>query len=151
MQQLTYWYLEFEAYKLDDNVYVKEIAILKGDRTQCYTYHINLHAIPVPATTSEKYKWQKSQLALSWSFGEYTFDEAVAKIKERIGEGDLIFISDAYSRMYLEQYFPKVTYQPCEIEFEMNHCPNENCDVRHGDQCARRRVHEMRYADYNEL
>ena len=65
MQQLTYWHLEFEAYKLDGNVFVKEIAILKGNRTQCWTYYINQHAVPLP--TSPEYLWQKSLLGFAWS------------------------------------------------------------------------------------
>ena len=149
MQQLTYWYLEFEAYKLDGNVFVKEIAILKGNRTQCWTYYINQHAVPLP--TSPEYLWQKSLLGLAWSYGDHTFEEAIALIKEKVAEEDLVFVSDPHASHFLKQYLPKITYQPCEIGFEMIHCPSENCDVRHGDQCARRKVHEIRYADNHEL
>jgi hypothetical protein len=149
MHQLTYWYLEAEAYKLNGDVFIKEIAILKGDRTQCYTFHVNQHAFSLP--TSEEYTWQKSKLGLSWSYGNHTLDEAIALIKEKTVEEDLIFVSDPEISLFLKQYFPKITYQPCEIGFQMIHCPSENCDVRHGDQCARRKVHEIRYADNHEL
>jgi hypothetical protein len=149
MQQLTYWYLEFEAYKIDGNFFVKEIAILKGDRTQCYTYYIKQHAVP-PPVSSEEYQLQKSLLGLAWSYGEHSFEEAMTLIKEKTAAEDLIFVSSAEARYFLSQYLA-VTYQPCEIGFEMIHCPSENCDVRHGDQCARRKVHELRYADNHEL
>jgi len=149
MQQLTYWYLELEAYKLDGNLFVKEIAILKGDRSQCWTYHIHQHALPLP--TSEEYQHQQSALQLAWSYGEHTFEEAIAIIKEKVADEDLVFVSDPHSSYFLKEYLPKITYQPCEIGFEMIHCPSETCDVRHGDQCARRKVHEIRYADFHEL
>ena len=149
MQQLTYWYLEYEAYKLDGNVFVKEIALLKGNRTQCWTYYINQHAVPLP--TAPEYLWQKSALGLAWSYGDHLFEEVITLIKEKVDEGDLVFVSDPHASHFLKQYLPKITYQPCEIGFEMIHCPSENCDVRHGDQCARRKVHEIRYADYHEL
>jgi len=68
MQQLTYWYLELEAYKLDGNLFVKEIAILKGDRSQCWTYHIHQHTFPLP--TTQEYQHQQSALQLAWSYGE---------------------------------------------------------------------------------
>jgi hypothetical protein len=149
MLQLTYWYLEAEAHILDGSVFVKEIAILKGDRTQCWTFHVNQHAFPLP--TSEEYSMQKSQLGLAWSYGDYTIEDAVAIIKEKTAEDDLIFVSDPQISLFLKQYFPKITYQACEIGFQMKHCPSENCDIRHGDQCARRKVHEIRYADNHEL
>ena len=149
MNQLTYWYLELEAYNVEGNVFVKEIAILKGDRTQCYTYFINQHSVPVP--TSEEYKNQKSLLGLAWSYGQYTFDEAIAAIKEKVAEDDLVFVSDPHSSYYIKQYLPKITYQLCEIGFKMVNCPSENCDVKHGNQCAGRKVHEIRYADNQEL
>ena len=149
MQQLTYWYLEAEAYKFDANFFVKEIAILKGDRTQCWTYYINQHAVPLP--TSPEYLWQKASLGLAWSYGEHTFDQAIALIKEKVAAEDLIFVSDPHTSHFLKQFLPKITYQPCEIGFEMIHCPSENCDVKHGDQCARRKVHEIRYSDNHEL
>jgi len=147
--QLTYWYLEIEAYSLDDNYYPKEIAILKGDRTQCYTYHINQHALPLP--TSPEYQSQKTALGLVWSYGQYTFEEALALIKEKVKNEDLIFVSDPDASCFIKEYLPKITYQPCEIGFEMKHCPSDHCDVRHGRQCARRKVHEIRYADHHEL
>ena len=80
MQQLTYWYLEAQAHKLDGNFFVKEIAILKGDRTQCFTYYIHHHSLPLP--TSQEYQDQKSKLRLAWTYGEHTFEEAIALIKE---------------------------------------------------------------------
>jgi hypothetical protein len=149
MQQLTYWYLEVEAYKLDGNFFAKEICILKGDRTECINLYINQHAVPVP--TTEEYQNQKSTLQLAWTYGEHTFEEAISIIKEKVSQEDLVFVSDPIAFRFLRQYLPKLTYQPCEIGFEMIHCPSENCDVRHGNQCARRRAHEIRYSDNNEL
>lgn len=149
MQQLTYWYLEAEGYYLDQNFFVKEIALLKGDRTQCWTYYINQHANATP--TSAEYISQRNSLGITWSYGEQTLDEVMAIIKEKIGETDLIFVSEPITSLHLKQYLPKITFQPCEIGFQMIHCPSENCDLRHGNQCARRRVHEIRYADNLEL
>lgn|ERR1700721_15037 len=149
MQQLTYWYLEAQAYKLDGNFFVKEIAILKGDRTQCFTYYIHHHSLPLP--TSQEYQDQKSKLGLAWTYGEHTFEEAIALIKEKVAEEDLVFISDITASYYLKQFLPKLTYQPCELGFDMIYCPSENCDVKHGDRCARRKVHELRYWDNHEL
>src|SRR5271156_6720010 len=132
--QLTYWYLEIEAYSLDDNYYPKEIAILKGDWTQCYTCHINQHALPLP--TSPEYQSKRTALGLVWSYGQYTFEEALVLIKEKVKNEDLIFVSDPEASHFIRQYLPKITCQPCEIGFEIKHCPSENCDVRHGSQCA---------------
>ena len=148
MHQLTFWYLECEAYQLDGNYFVKEIALLKGDRTQCWTYYINQHSVPLP--TCEEYNPQKATLRLAWSFGEHTVDEAMALIKEKVADDDLIFVSDSIAFQFLEKYL-KVTYQQCEVGFEMTHCPSENCDLQHGNQCARRKVHEIRYADHHDL
>lgn len=149
MQQLTYWYLELEGYELDGNIFAKEIAILKGDRTQCWTYFINQHALPLP--TTPEYQSQKSLLGLAWSYGDYTFEEAITKIKEKVGQTDLLFVSDPKCCQLLSQHLGGITYQPCEIGFQMINCPSEICDVKHGDKCARRKVHEIRFADNQEL
>jgi hypothetical protein len=147
MPQLTFWYLECEAYQLDGNYFVKEIALLKGDRTQCWTYYINQHAFPLPSCA--EYNLQKASLRLAWSYGEHTFDEAIVLINEKVINDDFIFVSNHDAFQFFEPYL-KVTYQPCEVGFEMNHCPSENCDLNHGNQCARRKVHEIRYADHHE-
>jgi hypothetical protein len=134
---LTFWY------------FPKEIALLKGDRTQCWTYYINLHAHPLP--TSTEYHSQKESLRLAWSYGEHTIDEAVALIKEKVAGDDFVFVSDHAAFLFFETYLLSVTYQQCELGFEMTHCPSENCDLNHGSKCARRKVHELRYSDHHDL
>jgi len=151
---LTYWYLELEGYNFGNDLFVKEIALLKGDRSQCYHYYVNQHAVAQPVNDDDEgIRNQKTELGLSWSFGEHTFHEAIALIKSKINDGDLIFVSDPQSSLYLKQYLPKITYQPCEYGFEMKNCPSEDCDIKHGNgtKCARRKVHEIRYADFHEL
>ena len=66
-QTTPFWYLDFEAYKVYGSFYVKEIAILKNDRTQCWIYYISHHGITVP--TSYEFQRQASQLQFAWSFG----------------------------------------------------------------------------------
>lgn len=150
MQQLTYWYLEAAAYHIDGNVFIKELALLKGDRTQCWTYYIHQHASPLP--TSPQYLLQKSLLGLSWNYGDHSLEEAIALIKEKISDADYVFISDSHAYHFIKQFLPLITYQPCEIGFQIKHCPSEYCDLKHSfDLCARRKVHEIRFADYHEL
>lgn len=145
---LTFWYLECEAYQLDGCYFPKEIALLNGDRSQCWTYYINLHAHPLP--TSIQYHSQKASLQLAWSYGEHTIDEAIVLIKEKVADADFVFVSDHAAFLFFETYL-SVTYQQCELGFEMTHCPSENCDLNHGSKCARRKVHELRYYDHYEL
>ena len=89
MNQTTpFWYLDFEAYKVYGSFYVKEIAILKNDKTECLTYYISHHGFSVP--TSYEFQRQASQLQLAWSFGEYRFDDAIQQIKSKIGNDFVI-------------------------------------------------------------
>src|SRR5271156_5844867 len=64
-----FWYLDFEGYQVYGTFYVKEISILKNDRTQCWTYHITQQYIEAP--TSFEFLRHAAQLKLEWCFGDY--------------------------------------------------------------------------------
>ena len=149
---MPFWYLEFEAYKVDGSFYVKEIAILKNDRTECWNYYISHHDISVP--TSYEFRRQASQLQLAWSFGDYRFDDAIVQIKTKIGNDIVIFCTrnseyDTEKYTFLKNFLPQLIEQFYEVGFEMVNCINDKCDVNHGF-CARQRMHELRYYDYNK-
>jgi hypothetical protein len=148
----SFWYLDFETYIVDSIFYVKEIAILRNDRTQCYTYYISHHGTSRP--TSYEYNRQESQLLLPWSFGDTTFDEAILDIKLKICNDIVIFSTandyDIKKFKFMKSYLPQLFEQPLEMGYLLINCANEKCDENHGF-CARRRVHEIRYYDYNNL
>src|SRR3977135_3560809 len=116
MNQTTpFWYLDFEACKVYGSFYVKEIAILKNDRTQCWTYYISHHGITVP--TSYEFQRQASKLQLAWSFGEYRFDDATEQIKSKIERDIAIFSTrnstyDTEKYTFLKNFLPQLTEQP---------------------------------------
>lgn len=148
-----FWYIDFEAYKVNDTFYVKEIAILKNDRTECWTYHISHHGTTLP--TSPDFRQQQSQLLLAWSYGEYnSFDQVIDLLKAKIGNNIVIFSSannnDTAKYKFLKNFIPHLTEQPYEFGFEMINCKSEKCDVTHGN-CARQRVYELRYCDYHNI
>ena len=150
---MTFWYLAFEACKVCGYFSVKEIAILKNDRTECRTYHISHYNIKEPS--SYEFLRQASQLQLAWSFGDYQFDDAIEQIKTKIGNGIAIFRTrnseyDTEKYTFLKNFLPQLAAQHYEVGFEMVNCINDKCDVGH-NFCARQRVHELRYYDYYNM
>src|SRR5271156_1209246 len=68
-QSAPFWYLDFEGYQVYGTFYVKDISILKNDRTHRWTYHITQQDIAAP--TSYEFLRHASQLKLKWCFGDY--------------------------------------------------------------------------------
>ena len=149
MNHFPFWYLDFEAYQIYNSFYVKEIAILKSDKTHCYTYYISHPFINVPRTY--EFKRQQSQ-QLDWSFGEHSFDRVIAEIKSKIGSDKVIFGTrlnsyDNAKFLYLKGYLPQLLDQPYEVGYQMTNCIADKCGINH-NFCARQRVHEHRYYDF---
>jgi hypothetical protein len=138
------WYVDFEAYQIDGHYYVKEIAII--DR-HCYNYFIkNPRHLPYLPNNSTTY-FQFTRHELPWNFGNVTFVEAIHDIRQKV-KFDTIYCKGTEKTKFLKAWLP----QTIEIDWipafnELNNCIHETCDYEHGNNCARRKVHEMQYAD----
>jgi len=148
-----FWYLDFEGYQVDGTFYVKEISILKNDRTQCWTYYITQQDIAAP--TSFEFLRHAAQLKLEWCFGDYRLEEAINAIKEVVGDESVYFCTrnstyDTDKYEFFKNFLPQLTEQHYEVGYNMVNCINDKCDVDH-NFCARQRVHELRFYDYHNL
>lgn len=142
-----FWYIDFEAVKFNNSYYVKEIAILQNNRTQCYNYHIRQPEMI--KSYSLEFEEQMHRIQIGWTYGDYSFDDAVKDIKIKLN-GNIAFTSNSEKCTFLKKYISQVTSQTNETPFITQHCLSDICDIRHAYHCARRKVHEMRFYDYNK-
>jgi len=138
-----YWYIDFEGYQFNDTFYIKEIAILSSDVSQCYNYFVHSPKFLHSATTRHQYH----QHNLRWDFGEHSFHDVINGINKKVGN-DMLFIKGEQKMKFLEQWLPNITDATWLPSFKnMNQCLHEVCDMKHGKMCARRKVFEMLYHD----
>lgn len=144
------WYIDFEGYHFDDTFHVKEIAILNKDTHQCYNYFIqNPFNIPdLPHTSATHFQYRRHNL--KWKCGDYQFWEAIFDIMCKIRD-DTVYGKGAEKVKFLQTWLPQIEDMVwIRTPFKnLNNCVGELCEFKHGRNCARRKVHELRYIDCN--
>jgi hypothetical protein len=144
--QEHYWYLDFEAYQVKGKYYLKEVALLSADGEYCYNYFIrNPSSMPYrPPGATTHYQYLKHQLR--WNFGDYHFNEAMDDIFKKVAD-DTILVKGREKVEYLKTELNNVKEIDWLPSFKyLNNCLHERCTVRHGNCCARRKVHELQFA-----
>lgn len=142
------WYIDFEAYQLDNKYYVKEISIVNKDTLQCYNYFVkNPSEIP-DRPNNQTFWYQYKRHHLRWKFGDYNFLEAIGDIIIKV-KGDAVFGKGPDKVNYLKIWLPQIEEMTWIVTpfRSLYNCISEVCEIEHGLNCARRKVHELRYVD----
>lgn len=143
------WYIDFEAYHFDNKFIVKEIAIVNEDASKCFNYFVkNPCKMPErPNTLSCYYQFKRHNLR--WTFGDYNFFEAIYDIQLKINSNDKVYAKGTEKSLFLQKWLPQLKESVwISPPFKkLNMCHNELCELKHGIFCARRKVHELRFAD----
>lgn len=142
------WYIDFEGYHFDNRFFVKEIAILNKDTYACYNYFVkNPCEIPLPPNT-QTIHYQFKRHNLRWKLGDYSFSEAIADIILKV-KHDAVYGKGTEKVKFLQRWLPQIeemTWITTSFK-NLYNCPSEVCEIRHGINCARRKVHELQYTD----
>jgi len=142
------WYIDMEAYHYNGNFIAKEIAIVNSDDSQCFHYFIkNPQDLPRrPATPSCYFQFKRHNL--DWNFGKWNFTDAISDIQQHIKD-DIVFAKGVEKTKFLQRWFPQLqdTVWISTPFKNLNKCFSALCNVKHGRNCARRKVHELMYAD----
>ena len=142
------WFLDFEGFQLpNDGFIVKEIAILSSDGDRCYNYFIR-GPKSITIDSGATYNYQYDRHKLKWEWGDYEFDEAMQDIENKIGF-DTVYVKGLEKCKFISLLLPKASY--IELQYvpafkHLNNCMQERCEVKHGNNCARRKVYELMHA-----
>jgi len=144
----TAWYIDFEGYQFDNRYIVKEIAIVNKDTLQCYNYFIkNPCKLPDrPNTQSIHYQYKRHNLR--WKFGDYHFFDAIGDIILKV-KCDAVYGKGTEKVKFLQTWLPQIkemTWITTSFK-KLYNCVTEVCEIEHGLNCARRKVHELHYVD----
>jgi hypothetical protein len=143
---MTKWLLDFEGFHFPNwGFVIKEIAILNmDDKDQCFNYFIK-----GPKCTSiggtKSFNFQLKRHNLCWEFGDYDFVEAMIDIARKLRDGT-VYMKGREKFNYLSPMFVSARFIELEgiPSFKCLHsCKDERCKVKHGNCCARRKVHEL--------
>ena len=145
---MLYWFLDFDGYHFPGVGFViKEIAILNTfDVDKCNNYFITgPRSVSIDDYKTLDYQYQMHKLR--WEFGDYEFNEAMMDIARKL-RSDTVFITGNEKFKFISNLFPSPNF--VEIEHmpafkNLNDCVHEWCQVKHGNHCARRKVHELRH------
>jgi hypothetical protein len=141
-----YWFCDFEAYQLESMCpFVKEIALLSNDQEYDCTYHVKYPYNMVFSSLEQKTaNVQYCRHRLPWSFGTYTFEQAIAGIQEHVLPHQLVFVKGLEKAQFLNQYIRNIRLLPEKPPMkDLNNCLDKVCWIPHGKYCARRKVHEL--------
>jgi len=144
---MPHWYLDFEAYQVHGTFYLKEVALLRSDGEFCYNYFIrNPSSMPIrPPSATTHYQYLKHRLR--WNFGDYYFNEAMNDIIYKVGNHKIL-VKGHEKVLYLRSVLDNIVEIDWLPSFKyLNNCLPERCKVRHGNHCARRKVHELLLAN----
>jgi len=143
------WYVDFEGYHYDGRFVVKEIAILNKVTLQCFHYFVknpcNLPNAPNTQTIDYQFKRHK----LRWKSGDYHFLDAICDIMTQVKHNDSVYAKGLEKVNYLKIWLPQIqemTWISTPFK-KLYNCVSEVCEIGHGLNCARRKVHELRYID----
>ena len=151
--EMLFFYCDFEGFSCGANEFiVKEISILSNDGMQCFTYRVGSpnNCTYFPRDSTFKYQYDRHHLA--WEDGDYCFSDAMGDIRQKV-LGSVMYVKGEQKQRFLEKYFPYVSQLDMLPSFsKLNSCPTEWCEYRHGKNCARRKVHELKYfVDNNKV
>jgi len=152
MQQY-WWYCDFEGYQLGSEKYVvKEILILFGDGSQCFTYLICLPAKHLFKTyNNSTCMYQFSRHRIPWTAGKHYFSHVMEDIQKKINRKS-VYVKDLEKARFLQDNnINAIDLDMLPSIQKLNACHNECCDYGHGSFCARRKVCELKhYIDMNK-
>ena len=140
------WFLDFEGFHFPGRGFIiKEIAILnKTDKDQCYTYFIT-GPKTIHMCNGATFNFQYKRHHLLWEFGDYEFVEAMMDVARWLKDST-VYMKGREKFDFIRGMFPLVKF----IELDgipafkyLNNCMNQRCSVKHGNCCARRKVHEL--------
>jgi hypothetical protein len=140
------WFIDFEGYQSGANYFVvKEIALLDENGQQCHVYFVKSPINYFYNHNDLTMQFQYNRHQLKWQDGDYTFGHVMKLICQKVKD-NLVFVKGFEKKNFLERYLPRV------IDLKMlpslkylNSCMTECCDKKHGNYCARRKVHELKY------
>lgn len=140
-----YWFLDFEAYKFEEDFIIKEICILSSDGLQCFNYHVSSpKTYPCLIKYIKTFDYQLKRHKLSWNSGECKFEDVMKEIVEKISDKNT-YVKGLEKQRFLEKYLWYVHDLVMLPSFkDMNKCISTWCDVSHGKNCAKRKVHELK-------
>ena len=145
---MRWWYIVFEAYQLDNVFYVKEIAILSNGLEHCHVYYTKCpKEVYMPCDATIRYQRRKHQI--SWNYGVDIFKQAMRDIIAKIGFKEPVYCKGEEKLKFLRMHLPQI--QPVLPEVSgfsrLNKAPAEVCFLKHGNHCARKKVHELLFAE----
>ena len=123
---------------------VKEIAILHNSGGRCYNYFVT-GPKSYPSHQSSVIAYQYKMHNLYWDWGDYEFNEAIADIARKLGK-DTVYIKGNEKFKFMCRQLPNANLVELEnlpAFHTLNNCIHERCEVKHGNHCARRKVHEL--------
>lgn len=149
---MSSWFLDFEGFHFPgrggcgcESFIVKEIAIVnKEDKDKCFNYFITGPKGGY-VCDGETFNYQLRRHQLMWEFGDYEFVEAMTDVARKLKDGT-VYIKGKEKFDYISHLFPSpkfVELQGIPALKSLNSCMSERCSVRHGNRCARRKVHEL--------
>jgi hypothetical protein len=143
------WYVDFEAYHYRNCYIVKELAILNKDTLECHDYLVlSPSSIEAPPCTPSIH-FQYHRHNLKWEDGYVHFSDVLRAVKHHVMRGDVVYAKGPQKVVFLRQWIPQIkdmTWLNTPFK-KLYNCINEVCDKKHGLNCARRKVHELRYVD----
>jgi hypothetical protein len=87
---------------------------------------------------------QYSRHRLPWTFGTYTFEQAINGIQEHVFPHQLVFVKGLEKAKFLNRYIRNITVLPEKPAMkELNNCLDKICWIPHGKCCACRKVFEL--------
>ena len=145
------WFLAFEGSmrQSQQTVFfptyiVKEMALLHEDGERCYNYFITG---PKPTPPDFILDSLPQRHRLRWEFGDYEFYEALEDIESKVGT-EMVFVKEGKKCKFVKSILPSIQVVPLGYVppfTQLNDCLHKRCKVKHGNFCARRKVHEIRH------
>ena len=88
------------------------------------------------------YQFNRHQLA--WQFGYFKFNDAMSDICSKVGRR-IAYVKGLEKLQFFQKYLFAVGELHMVHSFKKLHeCPSDWCEHRHGKNCARRKVHELK-------
>src|SRR5438552_2989161 len=151
---MLFFYLDFEGYQCcaaaaTNNFIVKEISILSSNGQHCFTYLVKSPAASdrrqfLPDNATFKYQYRRHNIR--WDNGDFTFAHAMSDIAAKVG-AYAVYVKGPEKHRFFQKYLPYVIELGMLLPLikKLSNCATECCQYYHGNYCARRKVHELKY------
>jgi hypothetical protein len=84
---------------------------------------------------------------LPWNYGNVSFHYAIGDIQQKVKFG-AIYCKGSEKANFLQEWLPQIIDIDWIPAFnKLNNCIHEKCLYDHSNNCARRKVYEIQYAD----